>query len=151
MQSDASRSRPDEAENEDELNGHVLGDEGGMKTSHILVKHQGSARKASWRDPDGELILTRTQQDATATLEELRAVSKNDESCIKNEGFSFKTRNFVFKMMNFAGADGIGGHNPSAALQRDGPRGPSEIKSSIFRSTTSIPIAVSTRCNSTVT
>ncbi|CAM9461485.1 unnamed protein product, partial [Ectocarpus sp. 12 AP-2014] len=32
-----------------------------MRASHILVKHQGSRRTASWKDVDGVAIKTRTK------------------------------------------------------------------------------------------
>ena len=38
---------------------------------HILLKHQGSARQASWRDPDGALIMQRTQAAAEQSLNNL--------------------------------------------------------------------------------
>ena len=38
---------------------------------HILVKHQGSRRLASWRDPDGKEIALRTQEQAVRTLKSL--------------------------------------------------------------------------------
>ena len=36
--------------------------------SHILVKHQGSRRPASWKDPEGAVIRARTRDDAVAAL-----------------------------------------------------------------------------------
>ena len=41
--------------------------------SHILVKHAGSARCASWRDPDGTVIRARSQRQAVEQLEQLMA------------------------------------------------------------------------------
>ena len=32
-----------------------------VRASHLLVKHQGSRRAASWRDPDGVVITKRTK------------------------------------------------------------------------------------------
>ena len=42
------------------------------RTRHILVKHEESARLASWRDPDGEYIKARTVDQAEETLRSLR-------------------------------------------------------------------------------
>eukprot|EP01043_Picozoa_sp_COSAG02_P030124 COSAG02_NODE_1909_length_10419_cov_238.761725_7_plen_1462_part_00 len=44
----------------------------GFSVAHILVKHAGSARQASWRDPQGLRIPSRTKEEAAATLSELR-------------------------------------------------------------------------------
>ena len=38
---------------------------------HILLKHQGSARQSSWRDPDGKHIRQRTREAAAGMLREL--------------------------------------------------------------------------------
>jgi NIMA-interacting peptidyl-prolyl cis-trans isomerase 1 len=38
------------------------------RASHLLIKYNGSARKASWRDPDGSAITLRKYADAAATL-----------------------------------------------------------------------------------
>ena len=35
---------------------------------HVLIKHQGSARQASWQDPEGTLISERTPEAAETTL-----------------------------------------------------------------------------------
>ena len=35
-----------------------------MRASHLLVKHEGSRRKASWKDPEGAVISTRTRDQA---------------------------------------------------------------------------------------
>ena len=43
------------------------------RASHILVKYDGSSRKASWRDPDGNVISQRTRRAAASTLKELLA------------------------------------------------------------------------------
>lgn len=43
-----------------------------VRASHILIKHQGSRRKASWKDPDG-LVISNTTRDAAVTqLKSLR-------------------------------------------------------------------------------
>ena len=41
-----------------------------VRASHLLVKHQGSRRPASWRDPDGAVI---TKRSKAAALDELEA------------------------------------------------------------------------------
>ena len=41
-----------------------------VRASHLLVKHQGSRRPASWRDPDGTYIPKKTKK---AALDELLA------------------------------------------------------------------------------
>jgi len=46
---------------------------GSYRASHILVKHEGSRRKASWKDPEGAVIQTRTRDDAAQILEGYRA------------------------------------------------------------------------------
>ncbi|KAL3917018.1 MAG: hypothetical protein SGPRY_006577, partial [Prymnesium sp.] len=38
------------------------------RASHILVKHAGSRRLSSWRDPEGKEIRKRTLEEATALL-----------------------------------------------------------------------------------
>ncbi|XP_062225125.1 peptidyl-prolyl cis-trans isomerase Pin1-like [Phragmites australis] len=43
-----------------------------VRASHILIKHEGSRRKASWKDPDGRVISATTRGDAAARLLDLR-------------------------------------------------------------------------------
>ncbi|KAL1569747.1 peptidylprolyl isomerase [Salvia divinorum] len=43
-----------------------------VKASHILIKHQGSRRKSSWKDPDGILISATTRDQAVSQLQDLR-------------------------------------------------------------------------------
>ncbi|KAF3323850.1 peptidyl-prolyl cis-trans isomerase Pin1-like protein [Carex littledalei] len=43
-----------------------------VRASHILIKHEGSRRKASWKDPDGRVISTTTREVAAARLQSLR-------------------------------------------------------------------------------
>nr|1J6Y_A Chain A, peptidyl-prolyl cis-trans isomerase [Arabidopsis thaliana] len=43
-----------------------------VKASHILIKHQGSRRKASWKDPEGKIILTTTREAAVEQLKSIR-------------------------------------------------------------------------------
>ena len=48
-----------------------------VRASHLLVKHQGSRRPASWRDPDGAVI---TKRSKAAALDELEAYREQIES-----------------------------------------------------------------------
>ncbi|CAF2157161.1 unnamed protein product [Brassica napus] len=43
-----------------------------VKASHILIKHQGSRRKASWKDPEGKVIMTTTREAAVEQLKSIR-------------------------------------------------------------------------------
>ncbi|GAQ87311.1 Peptidyl-prolyl cis-trans isomerase [Klebsormidium nitens] len=43
-----------------------------VRASHLLIKHQGSRRPASWKDPDGVNIRQTTKEDAIAQLTEYR-------------------------------------------------------------------------------
>lgn len=43
-----------------------------VRASHILIKHKGSRRKASWKDPDGHVITSTTRESAVAQLKALR-------------------------------------------------------------------------------
>ncbi|XP_020698102.1 peptidyl-prolyl cis-trans isomerase Pin1 isoform X2 [Dendrobium catenatum] len=43
-----------------------------VKASHILIKHEGSRRKASWKDPDGRVISATTREEAAAQLADFR-------------------------------------------------------------------------------
>ncbi|KAG8368150.1 hypothetical protein BUALT_Bualt15G0015100 [Buddleja alternifolia] len=43
-----------------------------VRASHILIKHDGSRRKASWKDPDGRRISATTRDNAVAQLKALR-------------------------------------------------------------------------------
>ncbi|XP_062227483.1 peptidyl-prolyl cis-trans isomerase Pin1-like, partial [Phragmites australis] len=43
-----------------------------VRASHILIKHEGSRRKASWRDPDGVAISATTRDDAADLARALR-------------------------------------------------------------------------------
>ncbi|KAJ7978544.1 Peptidyl-prolyl cis-trans isomerase [Quillaja saponaria] len=43
-----------------------------VRASHILIKHQGSRRKASWKDPEGHVISNTTKDSAVAQLHSLR-------------------------------------------------------------------------------
>ncbi|GMH06535.1 hypothetical protein Nepgr_008375 [Nepenthes gracilis] len=39
-----------------------------VRASHILIKHQGSRRKASWKDPEGLVISNTTKESAISQL-----------------------------------------------------------------------------------
>ncbi|KAI0488168.1 hypothetical protein KFK09_027995 [Dendrobium nobile] len=43
-----------------------------VKASHILIKHEGSRRKASWKDADGRVISATTREGAAAQLADFR-------------------------------------------------------------------------------
>ncbi|KAH0448925.1 hypothetical protein IEQ34_022725 [Dendrobium chrysotoxum] len=43
-----------------------------IRASHILLKHEESRRKSSWRDPDGRLISITSRVKAAEQLRELR-------------------------------------------------------------------------------
>jgi NIMA-interacting peptidyl-prolyl cis-trans isomerase 1 len=43
-----------------------------VRASHILVKHSGSRRPASWKDPEGAAIKKRSKEEARKQLEVLR-------------------------------------------------------------------------------
>ncbi|KAK9136231.1 hypothetical protein Syun_015561 [Stephania yunnanensis] len=43
-----------------------------VKASHILIKHQGSRRKASWKDPEGRIISNTTKESAVSQLKAFR-------------------------------------------------------------------------------
>ncbi|THG02064.1 hypothetical protein TEA_012647 [Camellia sinensis var. sinensis] len=43
-----------------------------VRASHILIKHQGSRRKASWKDPEGRIITNTTRDAAVSQLKSLR-------------------------------------------------------------------------------
>ncbi|KMT09538.1 hypothetical protein BVRB_6g130000 [Beta vulgaris subsp. vulgaris] len=43
-----------------------------VRASHILIKHQGSRRKASWKDPEGRVIMNTTKESAISQLQSIR-------------------------------------------------------------------------------
>ncbi|GKV41492.1 hypothetical protein SLE2022_010250 [Rubroshorea leprosula] len=45
---------------------------GQVRASHILIKHQGSRRKASWKDPEGRVISNTTKESAISQLNAIR-------------------------------------------------------------------------------
>lgn len=63
-----------------------------VRASHLLVKHQGSRRPASWKDPDGKVIRKTSRDDAVAKLRDFKSqiesgqatladLAKNDSDC----------------------------------------------------------------------
>ncbi|KAL4275126.1 hypothetical protein AHAS_Ahas20G0076000 [Arachis hypogaea] len=48
------------------------GNGGEVRASHILVKHQGSRRKASWKDPEGQVIRNTTRDSIISQLKAFR-------------------------------------------------------------------------------
>ncbi|NP_001236944.1 Peptidyl-prolyl cis-trans isomerase Pin1-like [Glycine max] len=45
---------------------------GEVRASHMLIKHEGSRRKASWKDPEGRIIKSTTRENAVSQLKALR-------------------------------------------------------------------------------
>ncbi|KAJ6915835.1 hypothetical protein NC652_018481 [Populus alba x Populus x berolinensis] len=43
-----------------------------VRASHILIKHEGSRRKASWKDPEGRVIKNTTRDSAISQLKAIR-------------------------------------------------------------------------------
>uniref|UniRef100_A0A2P2JEB1 Peptidyl-prolyl cis-trans isomerase n=1 Tax=Rhizophora mucronata TaxID=61149 RepID=A0A2P2JEB1_RHIMU len=43
-----------------------------VRASHILIKHQGSRRKVSWKDPEGRVIMNTTRDSAVSQLKAIR-------------------------------------------------------------------------------
>lgn len=43
-----------------------------VRASHILIKHEGSRRKASWKDPEGRVIKNTTRDSAISELKAIR-------------------------------------------------------------------------------
>ncbi|PIA56030.1 hypothetical protein AQUCO_00700391v1 [Aquilegia coerulea] len=43
-----------------------------VRASHILIKHQGSRRKASWKDPEGRIIMNTTRDGAVEKIKAFR-------------------------------------------------------------------------------
>lgn len=63
-----------------------------VRASHLLVKHEGSRRPASWKDPDGKVIRKTSRDDAVAKLRGFKTqiesgqatladLAKNDSDC----------------------------------------------------------------------
>uniref|UniRef100_A0A7S2Y508 Peptidyl-prolyl cis-trans isomerase n=1 Tax=Fibrocapsa japonica TaxID=94617 RepID=A0A7S2Y508_9STRA len=44
-----------------------------VRASHLLIKHSGSRRPASWKDPDGNEIRARSRDQAVQILQTLRS------------------------------------------------------------------------------
>mmetsp|Transcript_577 Transcript_577/g.1402 ORF Transcript_577/g.1402 Transcript_577/m.1402 type:complete len:259 (+) Transcript_577:37-813(+) len=66
-----SRKRPAGA-HEDEKAPKKATPEGKVKCSHVLIKHKGSRKPTSRRDPNGEIIGKRTKEEAHLLLEGYR-------------------------------------------------------------------------------
>lgn len=45
---------------------------GEVRASHILIKHEGSRRKASWKDPEGYVIKNTSRDSAVAILKAMQ-------------------------------------------------------------------------------
>ncbi|VFQ75492.1 unnamed protein product [Cuscuta campestris] len=60
-----------------------------VRAYHILIKHQGSRNKKSWKDPDGSVISKTTRDDAVAKLKELRADIVSGKSDFKDVATKF--------------------------------------------------------------
>ncbi|XP_051146813.1 peptidyl-prolyl cis-trans isomerase Pin1-like [Andrographis paniculata] len=43
-----------------------------VRASHILIKHEGSRRKSSWRDPEGSRISATSRDEAVTQLKTIR-------------------------------------------------------------------------------
>lgn len=43
-----------------------------VRASHILIKHQDSRRKASWKDPEGRVIKATTKESAVTQIKAIR-------------------------------------------------------------------------------
>ncbi|KAK7262943.1 hypothetical protein RJT34_30525 [Clitoria ternatea] len=48
------------------------GQGGEVRASHVLIKHEGSRRKASWKDPEGQVIKNTTRDTAVSQLKAFR-------------------------------------------------------------------------------
>ena len=57
---------------------------GQVRASHLLVKHSGSRRPASWKDEQGVVIKARTKAQAMLILQGFRdqIVNKTVEVCV---------------------------------------------------------------------
>jgi NIMA-interacting peptidyl-prolyl cis-trans isomerase 1 len=44
-----------------------------VRASHLLVKHEGSRKPTSWKDPEGKVIRRTSRNDAVAKLKAFRA------------------------------------------------------------------------------
>ncbi|XP_072989058.1 peptidyl-prolyl cis-trans isomerase Pin1-like [Typha latifolia] len=44
-----------------------------VRASHILIKHEGSRRKSSWKDPEGRAIAATTRDSAVGRLRAFRS------------------------------------------------------------------------------
>jgi NIMA-interacting peptidyl-prolyl cis-trans isomerase 1 len=53
-----------------------------VRASHLLVKHQGSRRPASWKDPDGKVIRKTSRDDAVAKLRDYKTQIESDQATL---------------------------------------------------------------------
>lgn len=53
-----------------------------VRASHLLVKHQGSRRPASWKDPEGKIIQKTTRDDAVAQLQQFKSDIESGKSTL---------------------------------------------------------------------
>ncbi|KAJ4827466.1 hypothetical protein Tsubulata_006808 [Turnera subulata] len=70
------REREKEKEREREREKHKkrakMASSNQVRASHILIKHEGSRRKASWKDPEGSVIRSTTRDAAVSQLKAIR-------------------------------------------------------------------------------
>ncbi|RRT46334.1 hypothetical protein B296_00035496, partial [Ensete ventricosum] len=57
---------------------------GQVRASHILIKHEGSRRKASWKDPDGRVISATTRDAAVRQLLALHDDIDSGKACFQD-------------------------------------------------------------------
>lgn len=66
----ADRSEKENRKKKVKMSSSKVGGE--IRASHILIKHEGSRRKASWKDPEGRIIKSTTREAAVSQLKALR-------------------------------------------------------------------------------
>ncbi|CAK9157038.1 unnamed protein product [Ilex paraguariensis] len=64
-----------------------------VRASHILIKHQGSRRKASWKDPEGRVISNTTRESAVSQLKALRGDIVSGEAKFEDVAASYSDCN----------------------------------------------------------
>lgn len=69
---DREREKERERERREKRKKSKMASSGQVRASHILIKHQGSRRKASWKDPEGRVIMNTTRDSAVSQLKALR-------------------------------------------------------------------------------
>ncbi|KAL6526021.1 Peptidyl-prolyl cis-trans isomerase NIMA-interacting protein 1 [Orobanche hederae] len=60
-----------------------------VRASHILIKHEGSRNKTSWKDPEGIYISKTTKESAIILLKIFRDEIKNGNWAFENLAFRF--------------------------------------------------------------